>query len=343
MTKRKKTIVWFKIRDRLCEIAERQARWKDIVTIATQGLDETTLTQCSTWSRRLTFRRAYAYYQMGNIENCMEDTETVSKSFEEQSYGDGLYVRCLCLRASVVMDFASSNINGLSGPLRDVTKAINELQKAQMLAEKIVAAAGFIGADSNLTFTHIESNISKNTYFSPILHHFTTAQQNAQNLFVRRTASLNGYSDAEGDVSAQGDDPITKTKESFRLGPVDEAEEDKLAKSYYSNLYLTETRSLTACYAALVVAYENFNAYADHKALDESALPHVDESGLKVMRFTPYVQPQIRASLLQGAGNSRPVRYKGQQGDSKRSPCPSRCITQHSCSEHARLGHHAKY
>ena len=66
----------------------------------------------------------------------MEDTETVSKSFEEQSYGDGLYVRCLCLRASVVMDFASSNINGLSGPLRDVTKAINELQKAQMLAEE---------------------------------------------------------------------------------------------------------------------------------------------------------------------------------------------------------------
>lgn len=307
----KKTLVWFQVRDKLADIAERQARWKDTITVATQGMGETAITSCSLWTRRFAFRRAYSYYQMGEFENCMSDLHAVCTSFEEQNFTDGLYLRSLSLKAAIVMDFAASDINGLSGPLRDVGACIEGLEKARGLAERMCSVAGYLGADSNVTFFDIDNNVTKNTYFSPLLHNLTDVQQNAQNLFVRRTQSLNGYTKKEADVASHGDDPITGGVEPFRLGPIDSEDVDKVTKSKLANVYLTETRNLAACLSALVVAYANFDSFAEHKQWTAGSLPDTDESGLKVMRYVPYVSPQIRSSLLQGVGSTRPKRTEG--------------------------------
>lgn len=299
-SKELRTHMWYRIRDRLAQIAYLQARWTDVVTLSIQGISEMNLSHSSHWIRKASLWKALAWYQLGDIQSCLEDCDFLYNSYKDNACSDEGFLRCITLKASMVLDLITSGLKqdvdfSNNANMKDLQTCIDLLKEAFAVAQELSAFAGFLGGDVNVTYTGTENNVSKKQFLSPVLLGLTNIPYNEQNLFIANGMKLNGY-----------EDTVAKVDESLlepRLGPTD-ADENTMASSEYINIYLPQVRNLATCCSALTIIRENFDMLSKSET-DSYQEFMCDETGLKVLRHISFANPQVRASLLHSVGRRR--------------------------------------
>lgn len=326
------TQIWFKVKYFLLDIAEKQSRSNDAMTIANAASKEASLIMAGYWLRTFLLRRALLHFKLGNLDDCEVDCDSTIKLYEANICSDLGLVRCLSLKASVCRERSLNQSRAKA--VQALADGIKFARKARELAELLSNQSGFIGPDSNVTYDHQNSAVIKHELLPSHLFNITHIHNNIPDVTIKPKVDPKVLSLVSGEITIvskktkiESNDDDMKTGidlQGLRLGPTDTS--DNYSQSLFVNIYLEEVRSLVVADAAMcilldearcsgaAVSYNGDASDVDPCFIDENEVIKeeilVGESALKTLRHCVYAPSYARISLLLNVGKTRVISSK---------------------------------
>lgn len=292
--------LWFEGKALLLQVAERQARFKDAIAIATLAAREASTLFHGFWMRLFIFSRGRMNMKLGNLELTIADCDACIQQFTNNHLEDALLVRCLSLKAAALRT-AYLLESAASGVKETFAECLQLLRKARDIAQFLCTLSGAFPADSNGTFRCVESAVHSHHAISPIHYCFTELHNNEPNLTLHPSFDLKRLRIA-CDINLTGEQvgsnelfaaeevagnngSIENVLKRLRFGPID-SDVNIYSPSCFANIYLASMRALVLCHANVCLIVNDARrsgALPANSAVDllnEEVL--VGESGIKV-------------------------------------------------------------
>jgi len=303
------TQLWLQAKLVLAQNAEYQARFTDVIKLAGQGAMEASQICSGYWVRAFLLQRAVVHLKIGNITESETDCRAVLKSFEDSKIICIDSVRAHIMLASVLHTmFLNSN---LDNAIKLGSEALSHVRLAKNHAQDLCAERGFLGGDSNFTYSYTPSVVMKHDRFTPFHHNITKVYCNYPDMLSMSLSRPSDSARAErdewgGDLYVNG---------FLRPAPVDT--NDTYTTSPICTIYLREVRVLSVCYNSLCILLDELRLANICSSLSSEygaeLSPNVllkeqlvaGEEGLKVLRYVVYPSSYIKSGLLLSVGKAR--------------------------------------
>lgn len=216
---------WVRANFMLADISGRQGRFEDAVSIASRGATEVSGMCWSHWLRHFLSYRSKVLLKLGKLDSCEVDCNTIMASFDyncdvllngppkqlyvshSASHTDDrqsstapisdrtrvtmLLARTLVQKASV-LKMKSVNESSIDAAHRSLRDCIKLTKEAIMICQRLVAAVGFLGSDSNITFNFkadgaASGMVSRHHLLPPLMHSLTDIHPNDPILSIEPT------------------------------------------------------------------------------------------------------------------------------------------------------------
>jgi len=278
------TQLWFEARAQLITVADRQARFKDVLQLSTQGSREASMQLAGHWLRCFLLQRATANFKLGQIPEALQDTRTCVAQYESNKLEDLQLVRCLCLQATIFRE--NSLFADKASTVQAYLDSLSLIRRAAEISEALAVRSGAFPADSNVTYNRSDTAVKQHHMITPVLQSLTDLHINEPNLALNPTynkrklhqhmgidipslqevttqqgpdknisttlrSSLSLADSGSNSPAEESQSSVQKFKlNSLRLAPVDR-QEYVYTQSEYGNIYLEENKALLTCQTLL--------------------------------------------------------------------------------------------